>query len=76
MIKGVTPQGMSEFDAAKMIGLGTVVGKYHQKALALKNIGKDKFKEFKDEFINMRRRAMSNLLEIQEKIAGGDLDLR
>jgi hypothetical protein len=77
LIVGVTPQGMSEFDAAKMIGLGTVVGKYHQKALALKNIGKDKFKEFKDEFINMRRRAMGNLLEIQEKLAGGsDQNLR
>lgn len=34
LVQGKTPQKMSEFDAAKMIGLGTIVGKYQQKALA------------------------------------------
>jgi len=43
---------MSEFDAAKMIGLGTILGKYQQKALLLKFITFDKFKEIKSSFIN------------------------
>ena len=51
LIKGNTPQKMNEYEAAKMIGLGTVVGKYQQKALALKNIHREEFFKIKDEFI-------------------------
>jgi hypothetical protein len=48
---GNTLSKMSEFEAAKIIGLGTIVGKYQQKALALKNVNKKEFLEIKDEFI-------------------------
>jgi hypothetical protein len=53
LVKGNTPQKMSEFEAAKMIGLGTIVGKYQQKALALKNMGREAFAKVKDEFLTV-----------------------
>lgn len=52
LVDGNTPQKMSEFEAAKMIGLGTVVGKYAQKALALKNVDRESFTCVKQEFID------------------------
>ncbi len=36
--KGVGIGQLSEYDAAKRIGIGTITGKYHQKALALKGL--------------------------------------
>ena len=36
--KGVGIGQLNEYDAAKRIGIGTITGKYHQKALALKGI--------------------------------------
>lgn len=36
--KGVGIGHLNEYDAAKRIGIGTITGKYHQKALALKGI--------------------------------------
>ena len=48
--KGINPQALNEFDAAKRIGIGTITGKYHQKALALKGITVQNFKEMCEEF--------------------------
>mmetsp|Transcript_22598 Transcript_22598/g.19618 ORF Transcript_22598/g.19618 Transcript_22598/m.19618 type:complete len:364 (+) Transcript_22598:856-1947(+) len=50
---GKSPKELSEYDAAKRIGIGTIVGKYHQKALALKGINLDDFKVLKDNFIQV-----------------------
>lgn len=36
--KGVGIGQLNEYEAAKRIGIGTITGKYHQKALALKGI--------------------------------------
>jgi hypothetical protein len=36
--KGVGIGKLSEYEAAKRLGIGTITGKYHQKALALKGI--------------------------------------
>ena len=47
---GLNLQKLSEFDAAKIIGLGTVVGKHQQRALAMKVITKEKFKQMVQEF--------------------------
>lgn len=48
--EGLNLQSLSEFDAAKIIGLGTVVGKHQQRALAMKNITKEKYKQMVQEF--------------------------
>lgn len=50
--KGLNPNSLSEFDAAKRLGIGTITGKYHQKALALKGITVDTFKKISEEFIS------------------------
>lgn len=50
LAKGLGTQQLSEFEAAKRIGIGTITGKYHQKALALKGITVSDFKLIKDEF--------------------------
>ena len=50
LAEGKSPKELSEYDAAKRIGIGTIVGKYHQKALALKGITVDEFKVLRDEF--------------------------
>lgn len=47
---GLNLQKLSEFEAAKIIGLGTVVGKHQQRAMAMNNITKDKFKTMVSEF--------------------------
>lgn len=49
-IKGVGTNQLSEYEAAKRIGIGTITGKYHQKALALKGITVTDFAIIKDEF--------------------------
>ena len=49
-IKGVGTNQLSEYEAAKRIGIGTITGKYHQKALALKGITIDDFNLIKEEF--------------------------
>lgn len=36
--KGVGIGQLNEYEAAKRLGIGTITGKYHQKALALKGI--------------------------------------
>ena len=48
--KGQNLQQLSEFEAAKIIGLGTIVGKHQQRALAMKNITKEKFKQMVQDF--------------------------
>ena len=50
LAKGLGTQQLSEFEAAKRIGIGTIVGKYHQKALALKGITVADFAKIKEEF--------------------------
>lgn len=47
---GNTAGGLSDFEAAKRIGLGTIVGKYAQRAFALKNITPVEFEAIKEEF--------------------------
>lgn len=53
LAEGKSPKELSEYDAAKRIGIGTIVGKYHQKALALKGITVDEFKKLRDEFASI-----------------------
>lgn len=48
--KGVGIGQLNEYEAAKRIGIGTITGKYHQKALALKGITVKDFLEIKNEF--------------------------
>lgn len=48
--EGLNLQSLSEFEAAKIIGLGTIVGKHQQRALAMTNITKEKFKHIVAEF--------------------------
>jgi hypothetical protein len=38
MAKGLDPKSLSEFEQAKRLNIGTITGKHHQKALALKGI--------------------------------------
>lgn len=51
--EGLNLQKLSEFEAAKIIGLGTVVGKHQQRALAMQVITKDKFKQMAQEFTSI-----------------------
>jgi len=55
LAEGKSPKELNEYDAAKRIGIGTIVGKYHQKALALKGITVDEFKVLRDEFAALAR---------------------
>lgn len=48
--KGNSTKNQSEFDAAKRIGIGTIVGKYQQKAFALKEFTVEEFLRVKEEF--------------------------
>ena len=61
---GKTPKELSEFDAAKRIGIGTIVGKYHQKAFALKGFTVDDFlvikNQFKEAYVNVKLNPNSN----------------
>jgi hypothetical protein len=41
---------LNQYEAAKRIAIGTITGKYHQKALALKGITAKDFQEIKEEF--------------------------
>ena len=41
---------LNEYEAAKRIAIGTITGKYHQKALALKGITSKDFQVIKEEF--------------------------
>lgn len=51
--KGVGIGQLNEYEAAKRIGIGTITGKYHQKALALKGITVKDFLEIKKEFADV-----------------------
>lgn len=48
--KGMGLGQLSEYDAAKRMGIGTITGKYHQKALALKGLTPKAFREMCAEF--------------------------
>ena len=48
--KGLGIGQLNEYEAAKRIGIGTITGKYHQKALALKGITVKDFEMIKEEF--------------------------
>lgn len=45
--KGLGIGQLNEYEAAKRIGIGTITGKYHQKALALKGITIKDFEKIK-----------------------------
>lgn len=47
---------LNEYEAAKIIGLGTIVGKAQQRALALKFMTREKLQECIDEFISVLRK--------------------
>ena len=49
--EGKDLSNLNEFEAAKVIGLGTIVGKAQQRALALKNMNQETFLEYIEEFI-------------------------
>ena len=51
--KGVGIGQLNEYEAAKRIGIGTITGKYHQKALALKGITAKDFEVIKQEFADV-----------------------
>lgn len=44
---------MNEFDAAKKMNLGTITGKYQQKALALKSLTVSEFEIVMQEFLQV-----------------------
>lgn len=44
---------LSEFEAAKRMAIGTITGKYHQKALALKGITVKDFQVIKEQFVDV-----------------------
>jgi hypothetical protein len=48
--KGLGIGKLNEYEAAKRLSIGTITGKYHQKALALKDITVKHFLEIKNEF--------------------------
>lgn len=48
---GKSPIFQDEFEAAKRMNIGTITGKYHQKALALKALTPEEFQNIKKEFI-------------------------
>jgi hypothetical protein len=50
LVKGVSPKFENEFEAAKRMNVGTITGKYAQKALALKNLTVEEFGIIKNEF--------------------------
>jgi len=50
LAEGKSPSELNEYEAAKRIGIGTIVGKYHQKALALKGITVEDFKQIRNDF--------------------------
>jgi len=51
--KGEGVKEMSEWEAAKKIGVGTITGTYTQKALSLKGFTLDMYKKTRDEFIEL-----------------------
>ena len=48
LAKGISPKSQNEYEAAKRIAIGTITGKYHQKALALKGITIEEFQKIKE----------------------------
>src|SRR3990167_2691535 len=48
--EGLNLQALSEFEAAKIIGLGTIVGKHQQRALAMTNITRERFRQLVADF--------------------------
>lgn len=50
LAKGLSPKFLDEYEAAKRINIGTIIGKYHQKALALKGITIEDFIKIREEF--------------------------
>lgn len=51
--KGIGIGQLNQYEAAKRIGIGTITGKYHQKALALKGITAKDFEVIKQEFADV-----------------------
>lgn len=50
LAEGKNPKFENEFEAAKRMNIGTITGKYHQKALALKAMNADEFARVVKEF--------------------------
>lgn len=47
---GLKISELNEFDAAKLMNIGTITGKYQQRALGLKNITSEVYKDIINEF--------------------------
>lgn len=75
---GNTAGGLSDFEAAKRIGLGTIVGKYQQKAFGLKNITPADFELMKSEFLNILKispvKDAQNACPLRKLLREPDLD--
>ena len=58
---------LNEYEAAKRIAIGTITGKYHQKALALKGITSKDFQVIKEEFTEVFKKVkLSEKPSLQE----------
>ena len=53
LAKGLGVQQLNEWEAAKRIGIGTITGNYHQRALNLIGLTVDQFKILRNEFIEL-----------------------
>lgn len=51
LAKGLGCQQLSEWEAAKRIGIGTITGNYHQRAMNLRGLTVDAFKILRNEFV-------------------------
>ena len=55
MAEGKTPEKLSEFEAAKKIGTGTIMGNYNQRIMSLTKITEGVFQDIKKEFAELIR---------------------
>ena len=68
LAKGLGVQQLSEWEAAKRIGIGTITGNYHQRALNLHGLTVDAFKILRNEFLETYQNSpLSNTPSEQEE---------
>ncbi len=66
MASGKTAEKLNSFEAAKKIGVGTIVGNYKTKVMNLKNITGPVFKKIKEEFKKILKTVKSSNIDINE----------
>eukprot|EP01103_Thecamoeba_quadrilineata_P007657 TRINITY_DN17503_c0_g1_i1.p1 TRINITY_DN17503_c0_g1~~TRINITY_DN17503_c0_g1_i1.p1 ORF type:complete len:991 (+),score=218.00 TRINITY_DN17503_c0_g1_i1:42-3014(+) len=57
LAKGLGVQALNEWEAAKRIGIGTITGNYHQRALNLRGLTVENFKIMRNEFLELYKAA-------------------